>query len=65
MKTAIRLHFSRIAGAARLALLAVIVAMLAVLIVDMLPRDDATAPTGSDRNAPAEQHSHYNFPTYV
>ena len=65
MKTATRLHFSQIARAARVGLLIVVVALLAVLIIDTFPRRESAAPTGSDQNAPSEQHSHYNFPTYA
>ena len=65
MKTATRLHFSQIARGARAALLIVVVALLAVLIVEMFPRTEAATPTGSEQNGPAEQHSHYNFPNYA
>jgi hypothetical protein len=65
MKTVTGLHFSRFARAARVVLLLVVMAMLAVLIAGMRPRADQSSPTGTDRNAPAEQPSHYNFPNYA
>jgi len=64
MKTVTRLHFSMVARAARVVLLVVVVAALAALLVDMLPRAER-APADSEHSAPAEQHSHYNFPTYA
>jgi hypothetical protein len=64
MKTVTRLHFSRLAQAARVTLLIVVVAALAVMIVGSFHRTDDSWPTGSDSNAPSEQ-SHYNFPTYA
>jgi hypothetical protein len=65
MKTVTRLHFSRIARAARAALLIVVIAILAVMIVATFPRADDAGATGSEQNGPAEQPSHYNFPTYA
>ena len=65
MKTVTRLHFSRLAQAARVVLLIAVVAALAVMIVGSFHRTDDSWPTGSDRNAPSEQQSHYNFPTYA
>lgn len=65
MKTATGLRFWRVARTARVILVIVVVALLAVLAVDMLPHDESASPTGSDQSAPAEQHSHYNFPTYA
>lgn len=62
MKTVTRLHFSRVAHAARAILLIAVVAALAVMISSMFHRADDSTPTGSDQNGPAEQHSHYNFP---
>jgi hypothetical protein len=64
MKAVTRLRISHLARAARLVLLIVVVAALAVMIAGMRPRADEASPTGSDRNAP-EQQSHYNFPTYA
>jgi len=66
MKTVTRLHFSRLAQAVRVSLLIVVVAALAlVMILGSIHRTDDAWPTGSDRNAPSEQQSHYNFPTYA
>jgi hypothetical protein len=59
MKTVTRLHFSTFVRAARVVLLIVVMTLLAVTIVEMLPRGDDATPTGS------EQPSHYNFPTYA
>lgn len=65
MKTVTRLRFSTIIRAARVALLVAVVAALAALIADRLPRQEKPSPTGSEHGAPAEEHSHYNFPTYA
>jgi len=66
MKTVTRLHFSRLAHAARVSVLIVVVTALAVMmIVGSFHRTDDAWPTGSERNAPSEQQSHYNFPTYA
>ena len=65
MKTVTRLRFSTIARAARVVLLVAVVAALAALIADRLPRQEKASPTGSEHSAPAEEHSHYNFPTYA
>jgi hypothetical protein len=61
MKTAIGLHFSTVARAARVALLVAVVAMLAVVIAGMFARTDQAAP---DTHR-TEEPSHYNFPTYA
>jgi hypothetical protein len=66
MKTVTRLHFSRFAQAVRVSVLIVVVAALAVvMIVGARHRTDDSWPSGNDRNAPSEQQSHYNFPTYA
>ena len=64
MKTASGLHFSQIARAARVGLLIVVVALLATLLVDLLPRGDA-APPDTERTAPSDRQPHYQFPTYA
>jgi hypothetical protein len=64
MKTATRLRFSQIARTARVGLLIALVALLAVLIVDLFPHRDV-APPDTHRTTPTERTPHYQFPTYA
>ena len=65
MKTASRLHFSRLLFGVRFILLVAVVAALVALIRDMRSRTDEPVPDGTEQSAPAKQQSHYDFPTYA